>query len=123
MSTTNLPLPITNDSAAATKRYFEQYGQDLYQFSPNDLQTAVSFFKKRGFGDDASLSTGVSILKQAKFENRPVFSLIDTLEGFTDLQLSAIVAEILNNFRKPISILGYRSGNVSKLEAERNIAA
>lgn len=123
MNNTNLPFPISTDSAESTKKYFEQYGQDLYQFSPNDIQTAISFFKKRGFGEDASTSTAVAILKQAKFENKPVFNIIDTLEGFNDLQLSAVVAEILNNFRKPISVLGYRSIYISKLEAERNISA
>jgi hypothetical protein len=123
MANTNLPQPIINDSAQSTKLFFEQYGQQTFQFTANEIESTVAFFRKKGFGEDASVSTALAILKQARFENSTVFSVLDTLEGLTDLQLSAIVAEILNNSRKPISVLGYRQGSLSKLEAERNIAA
>lgn len=118
----NLPIRPTSDSASATKEFFNNYGINLYEFASNDVDSAVAFFKGKGFGETASRSTAITILKQAKFENLPVFKLLDTLQGLDALTLSSLVAEILNNDRKSISVLGYRAISVFKNDAVRNVA-
>jgi hypothetical protein len=118
----NLPINPTSDSASATKIFFEDYGISPLEFAANEVDSAVAFFKGRGFGDAASKTTAITILKQAKTENLPVFKLLDTLKGLDALTLSALVAEILNNDRKSISVLGYRSTSVVKNDAVRNVA-
>ena len=122
MPTTNLPTPNIQDSAEATKIFFNQYGDPVLEYSAEDVSASISFFKSKGFSQDAAISTTAILLKQAKVEEVPVFKLIDTLGRADALQLSAIVAEILNNNRRPISSLGYRLTNVTKEEAARNIA-
>lgn len=121
MSNTNLPIVDVQDSAEATKLYFDQYGESPLEFSANDVTSTIAFFESRGFGGDAAIATAAAILRQAKIEQVPVFKIIDTLKGFDSLQLSALVASILNNNRKSISSLGYRVLNVTKIDASRNI--
>lgn len=123
MAKINLPFPDIQDSAEATKLFFDQYGTTPYEFTANEVNSSVAFFEKKGFKSAASKTTALALLRQARFENIPVFTLIDTLEGFDDLKLSAIVAEILNNNRKPISTLGYRVVNVSKRDVSRDVDA
>jgi hypothetical protein len=118
----NLPVTPTTDSADATKVFFDQYGVQPLEFAANEVDSAIAFFKGKGFGETASRTTAVTILKQAKSENLSVFKLLDTLAGLDALTLSSLVAEILNNNRKSISVLGYRVTNVYKNDAVRNVA-
>lgn len=118
---TNLPIPQVEDSAEATKLYFDQYAESPLEFNASEVSSAVAFFQTRGFKDDAATATAAAILKQAKLDNAPVFKILDTLKGFDSLQLSALVAEILNNNRRASSTLGFRVSNVTKVEAQRNI--
>lgn len=105
---TNLPAQSLTDSATATKLYFDTYGKNPLEFSATEVTACVSFFKKRGFDEDAALVTATTILKQAKLEGVNVFSILDGLKGFADLEISALVSEILNNNRIPTSTLGYK---------------
>ena len=73
--------------------------------------------------DDAALVTATTILKQSKSEGVPVFKVLDTLKLYDGLQISALVAEILNNDRKSTSTLGYKLANVDAAIQTRNIAA
>jgi hypothetical protein len=118
----NLPVTSTTDSADATKVFFDQYGIQPLEFAANEVDSAIAFFTGKGFGETASRTTAVTILKQAKSENLSVFKLLDTLAGLDALRLSSLVAEILNNNRKSISVLGYRVTNVYKNDAVRNVA-
>ena len=62
-----------------------------------------------------------TLLRQAKIDNVKVFELMDTLKGMENVQLSAIVTEILNFNRQKISSLGYKlTPTDTKLES-RNI--
>ena len=106
---TNLPPKQSTDSAEATKLFFDSYGQTPLQFPSNDVDATVSFFLKRGFEREAANVTALSLLKQAKIDGINIFSILDTLETFNAVQISALVAEILNNNRVPTSTLGYRS--------------
>lgn len=123
MALTNLPIRVETDSASGTKTFFNTYGNTQLEFSANEVSAATGFFKSRGFDDDASNLTAQVLLTQAKIDGVPVFKIIDTLKTFNGVQISAIVAEILNNNRNPTSVLGYRVLSVEKQNQTRNIYA
>jgi GH35 family endo-1,4-beta-xylanase len=122
MATTNLPNQQIEDSAAGTKLFFNNYGQEALEFAANDVTSTVSFFEKKGFENDAALVVSTVLLKQAKIDGTPIYKILQSLEQFDGLGLSQIVGEILNNNRTPTSTLGFRTENV-KVTQSRNIAA
>jgi GH35 family endo-1,4-beta-xylanase len=121
MATTNLPSQPIEDSAAGTKLFFNNYGQEALEFAANDVTATVSFFEKKGFENDAALVVSTVLLKQAKIDGTPIYKILQSLDQFDGLGLSQIVGEILNNNRTPTSTLGFRSENV-KVTQSRNIA-
>jgi hypothetical protein len=120
---TNLPSTVIEDSASATKLFFDEYGQAPLEFSATDVESAVGFFQNQGFDRDAAEITAMVVLRQAKFENIPVFKLIDQLKSLEGMKLSALVGEILNNNRPSSSALGFKMGKVDDELKTRNIAA
>ena len=121
---TNLPpIESNTDSAAKTKLFFDEYGQSPLEFAANDVEAAIGFFMTNGFDRDAAEITSAVVLRQAKFENMPVFELIDQLKLMDGVKLSALVAEILNNNRPSSSALGYKAANSDDQFKTRNIAA
>ncbi len=123
MSITNLPVQGTSDSADGTKLFFDQYGQVPLEFSANEVSAAVGFFESNGFGKEAAQITASVILRQAKIDGVPVFTLLDSLKVLNGLQLSSLIGEILNNNRNPSSTLGFKTNSVSKSDQVRNISA
>ena len=110
---TNLPIPGSSvDSASATKLFFDSYGQEPLQFNASEVDATVSFFKSKGFDDDAAQVTAATLLKQAKIDGTPIFKILDTLTGFDHLDLSSLVGEVLNNNRTSTSTLGFRTSPV-----------
>ena len=123
MSRTNLPIPEVAAGAEATKVFFENYGTTDLEFNAVDVDATVNFFTSRGFENDAALITAAVILKQAKVDQMPVKELLDTLVTLEGIQLSALIAEILNNNRTPISTLGFRQKTILPDQISRNISA
>jgi len=119
---TNLPSPEKQDSAEATKLYFNRYGSGPVEFLANEISATVAFFESKGFDKDAALSSASVILDQAKADGVPVFRILDTLGTFNQLELGGVVSEILNNNRPSSSSLGYRDPNISVSTEARNIA-
>jgi len=117
---TNLPPQIETDSAAATKLYFGTYGQVPLSFNATDVAVAVNFFEKRGFDSLAAQVTAMALLRQAKMEDVSISSVLDQLKGYDDLQVTGIVAQILNNSRTATSTLGYKK-EAQDLTKSRNI--
>ena len=68
----------------------------------------LRFFQKRGFDETSAKSTAIILLNQARIENVSVFKLLDTLKVLTEIQLSQVVAQVLNSYREKTSLLGYR---------------
>ncbi len=122
MATTNLPSVSVEDSAAGTKLFFNNYGQETLEFNANDVNSTVSFFEKKGFEKDAALVVSTVLLKQAKIDGTPIYTILQSLQQFDGLGLSQVVGEILNNNRTPTSTLGFRTPDV-KVTQSRNIAA
>jgi len=106
----------SNQPSRMLNRYFNQ---EIY-YTPAEIDAVVGYFQKRGFDEVAAVNTASLILQQAGVDKIPAFELIDTLKGITDVQLSNVVAQILNLNRSASSTIGYR---VSKIELyeERNI--
>lgn len=121
--TTSLPTIAREDSASATKLFFDTYGKNPLEFNAIEVDASISFFTSRGFDNDAASSTALILLKQAKIDQVPVFKLLDTLKTLSGIQLSALVGEILNNNRGPSSTLGFKVVSVDKQNQTRNIYA
>jgi hypothetical protein len=119
---TNFVKESLGDSADPTKLFFDTYGIAPLEFNSVDFDSSITFFKSKGFEEDAAIVTASTLLKQAKLDNISVQKLLDTMKGFTDLEISALVGEILNNNRSPISILGYRVRNNGSDLITRNVA-
>ena len=117
----NLPIEPSKDSADIVKRFFDTYFVESISFPAAQIDAVVGFFEKRGFETMASNSTAIVLLQQAKIDNVNVFDLLDTLKGLSDVQLSAVVAEVLNYNRQKNSTLGYRQEDKSELLEKRNI--
>lgn len=119
---TNLPInQTTSDSSDEVKSFFNNYFIAPVTFPAEQVDAIVGFFKKRGFDDLAASSTSIILLQQAKIDQVNVFTLVDTLKGLSDVQLSAIVAEVLNYNRQKTSVLGYRQEDTSEYLEKRNI--
>jgi len=119
----NLPRQANTDSALGTRLYFDRYGEAPLEFKAGDIDATVGYLLSRGFGNEAALVTSVILLKQAKLDQMPVTELLDTLQGLENLELSALVGEVLNNNRAPTSTLGFKLEPVVNELQIRNIVA
>ena len=118
---TNLPLQSSADSGNEVKQFFDKYYVNQVSFPSNQIDAVVGFFLQHGFDQESARSTGIVLLNQAREDNVNVFQLIDTLKSLTDVQLSQVVAQILNAYREKISVLGYRVAGVIDEYESRNI--
>jgi len=119
----NLPTRSPSDSSEEVKDFFDKYFRHQVTFPANQIDAVVGYFIKRGFDDEAARSTAIVLLNQAKIDGVNVFQLIDTLKNLTDLQLSAVVTEILNSYRQKTSSLGYTITTIEETAESRNIRA
>jgi len=117
----NLPKQSSTDSADKVKTFFDRYFTKELSFAANDVDSVVGFFTKRGFDTVSATSTAVVLLQQAKLDNVKIFKLVETLRGLNDVQLSALVAEVLNYNRDKTSTLGYRVTPKTDTTEARNI--
>jgi len=111
---TNLPT-LPSSSLEKTKLYFDQYGSTPESYNSNDVSATISFFTSRGYTEDSAIPVAMTLLKQAKAEQQSIFKILDTLKGFTTLQISSVVATILNDNRSNSSTLGYKQENVKSI--------
>lgn len=117
---TNIPSQTT-DSSENVKQFFDKFYVNQLTFASNQIDAVVGFFLKRGFDLESSRSVSIVLLNQAKVDNVDVFKLVDTLKGLTDVQLSQVVAQILNAYREKTSLLGYRIPPLTTTYEVRNI--
>lgn len=117
----NLPLPTTSDSSTDVKQFFDKFFVHQVSFPSNQIDAVLGFFLKRNFDVDSARSVAIVLLNQARVDNINVFQLIDTLKTLSDVQLSQVVAQVLNSYREKISLLGYRIAPLSDTYESRNI--
>ena len=120
MTTGNLPI-VTPAGVKTTKQFFDNYFVNPVSFPSGEIDATVGFFQKRGFDTTSARSTAIILLTQSRVENVNVFTLLDKLKGLTDVQLSQVVAQVLNSYREKTSFLGYRIHPVANTYESRNI--
>jgi hypothetical protein len=121
MTTTNLPDNTKNTTPESVKSFFAKSYSQPISFPAGEIDATVAFFTKRDFDQLTAGTLAVVMLTQARQENVDVFTLLDTLKGLTDVQLSQVVTQVLNSSRDKTSILGYRTSPVSNTFESRNI--
>lgn len=124
MTASNLPVDPNkqdDDSSEEVRNFFDAYFNAQISFPAAQIDALVGFFEKRGFDKLASNSTAIILLQQAKLDEVNPFTLLNTLQGLEEVQLSAIVTEVLNYNRERTSTLGYRKNVAGNFFEERNI--
>jgi hypothetical protein len=95
-----------------TTEYFNNFYSSQINFNPSELDAVIGYFLKRGFGQVSAINTASVLLQQAVIDELNVQELLDTLKGVTEVQLSLIVAQILNFNREKTSVLGFRDEEI-----------
>jgi hypothetical protein len=116
----NKGTSIPNEKENFT-RFFDRTFQQQIPYNTNEVDAVIGFFKKRGFDEVAAINTAVVLLQQAVLDDIPSFKLLDTLKGVTDVELSNIVAQILNFNRSKCSTIGFRVEPKEELFDRRNV--
>ena len=114
-------LPPTTPATTDTREFFDKFFKNQVSFPANEIDAAVGFFQKRGFDIESARSTAIVLMNQSRIDGVQVFQLLDTMKSLTDVQLSLIVAQVLNAYREKTSILGYRIAPIVNLYETRNI--
>lgn len=113
----------TNYSDKGITTFFDNYFSTKLSFPTNQVDAVITFFEKRGFDKSAAISVATTLLQQAKLDNINIFKLLDTLKGLSEIQLSAVVTEILNYNRARTSTLGYKRDQAVEKFEKRNIVS
>lgn len=106
MNYNNIPQQRLESNSDLTVKVFDQYYQAPIDINNNELTAMIGFFESRGFGKDAAESTAIVILKQAKKDKYNPMQILNTLSGLDNVEISGLVAEILNYNRFKTSSLG-----------------
>jgi hypothetical protein len=114
----NLPVNPENNEV---RTFFDKFFLDQVTFPSNQIDAVLGFFLKRGFGEQASRSTGIVLLNQARLDNVNVFELLDKLKNLNDTQLSQVIGQVLNYYRVQTSVLGYKKSSLTDSLENRNI--
>jgi hypothetical protein len=104
-----------------TTEYFDKYYSKNIAYKASEVDAVIGYFLKRGFDQPAAINTALILLEQSAASQIPTFRLIDTLSGLNDIQLSNIVAQILNFNRENTSAIGYKLNTNTNLFDKRNI--
>ena len=92
-----------------TQIFFDNYFNKQIEVSANKVDATVGFFKVRGFEEQSALSISAILIEQSIKDKVDIFKVLDTLKVFDKVQLSGIVAKILNSNRSASSLLGIKS--------------
>jgi hypothetical protein len=103
------------------RQFFDRYYTNPISYTTEEVDAVIGYFQKRGFDETAAINTAVVLLQQSKIDGLKVFELLDTLKGTTEVQLSNIVAQILNLNRSKASALGFNVKAVGTKLEQRNI--
>lgn len=115
---TNIPNNIGKDN---TIKGFEQYQNIGFGTNSTVYHAMVGFFTNRGFEETAAELISETIITQAKQDSYNPMQILDTLRGLDQVEVSGIVAEILNFNRFKSSSLGYSPYYETYPEVARNI--
>ena len=116
-------LPATKSTADATVQAFDNYYAQPLELSASVLAAMSGFFTSRGFNSISAESVSVIIMKQAKKDGYNPMQILDTLKGVDNVEISALVSEILNYNRVKTSFLGYAREFSPHFEIQRTVIA
>lgn len=120
----NLPAQKTPKSSSdQTVQAFSTYYSKPLEISTSQLNAMSGFFQSRGFDQQAAENVSVVIIRQAKKDGYNPMQVLDTLKGLGEVEISALVSEILNYNRFKTSFLGYAQAFIVNDEIQRNILA
>jgi hypothetical protein len=118
----NIPQPSkVQDSSQETLKVFDAYTTAPLNVDSATFDAMTGFFASRGFGEDSASSMAYIIIKQAILDKYKPFQLLETLKGLNDIEISALITEILNYNRFKTSSLGTASPFQPVDEIARNI--
>lgn len=118
---TNLPISKSNGSDNATLMAFDNYYNLPLQLDSNIFYAVKGFFESRGFAANTAETLCVTILRQCKIDNINPMQVLDTLKGLDNVEISALVSEIVNFNRYKTSYVGYALEFRANEEVARNI--
>lgn len=119
MSTySNIPTSVTSNKTVTA---FDNYYSQPIEIDPSVLAAITGYFTSKGFGEVSSESIAVIIITQSKKDGYNPMRILDTLRGLSNVDLSALVSEILNYNRFKTSSLGVAQTIVPNGEVYRNI--
>ena len=116
----NIPVSSEKNSTVSA---FDQYNKQIIEVNSTALAAIKGFFTGKGFGDVSADTIASIIIVQCKKDGYNPMSILDSLRGLQDVELSGIVAEILNYNRFKSSSLGYAQPFDTNIEISRNILA
>jgi hypothetical protein len=115
-------IPTTN-STDPTVQAFDNFYNAPVELNASVLAAMKGYFTNRGFGEVSAESISIIIMKQAKQDGYNPMQILDTLKGLGDVELSGLVAELLNYNRFKSSSLGYAATFQPNPDIARNIIA
>jgi hypothetical protein len=118
---TNTNLPAKTSSEAQIKQFFDKFYINDVTFPAGEIDAVIGFFQRRDFDITSARTIAIVLLNQAKVDNVPVFSLLETLKSVPTMQISSIVAQVLNAYREKTSLVGYRVKITNNVYETRNI--
>lgn len=121
MSTSD--LNNINKAKFNRQNLFDRRQFESVPYKTSEVDAVIGYFSKRGFDQVAAVNTALVLLRQASIDKLPAFELIDTLKGVSNIQLSNIVAQILNLNRSKTTTLGFRVSPRQNLFDQRNIVS
>lgn len=107
MQTNILPTSVSSDSADKTKNYFNNYGQETFEYSSNDIDQVVAFFEANGFSKESAVLIANIFLEESKKTKSSPLGYLDFLKTRNGVDLNSAVALIINQYRPSTSKLGF----------------
>jgi hypothetical protein len=114
-------LPINNNNLESTIQAFDAYYSTPIEINATAYAAMTGYFNSKGFDITAAEAISTIIMRQARQDSYDPMKILDSLRGLSDVELSGIVAEILNYNRLSTSSLGISKPFRTNLEIARNI--
>jgi len=119
----NIPSQKTPSSSDQTVEVFNNYYTLPVSINNNELIAMTGLLESKGFEPVSAESTAIIILTQAAKEGYSAMQIMDTLKGLGSVDISGIVAEILNFNRLKTSTLGVKQNFSPSDIVARNVIA
>lgn len=116
-------LPLSSSNSDATVQAFDAYYSSPVEINASVYAAMTGYFTNRGFEKTAADSISTIIIRQAVTDGYNPMQILDSLKGLSSVELTGLVAEILNYNRLSTSSLGVAKTFKTHPEIARNIIA